>query len=55
MLVYGVKYTESESDIKIYNFLYKKHPKTQNTFKNNIFSENIVTFPKVQKPFLYYV
>ena len=30
MLIYRVKYTESESDIKNYNFLYKK--KKQNTF-----------------------
>ena len=51
MLIYRVEYTESESDIKNYNFLYKKHKKRQNTFEKK--TKNKIVFfskiPNVQK------
>ena len=46
MLIYRVKYTESESDIKN-QFLLQKHPKNQNTFEKLETIDKIKNFKRL--------
>ena len=49
MLLYIVKYTESEYDIPKNNLLYKIHPTCQNTFKKPDVRTNRFVFCKKKK------